>query len=95
MICISEQGRNFVQTKEMRLQRIQHLAHEIMDEINLTEEQRHSEELIIVIDNLSRAIGELADPCGYYSLDYIEEKVEKSHFTLIKKLKSTDFSFKK
>ena len=76
-----------MQTKEMRLQRIQRLAHDIMDEINLREEQRQCEELKVVIDNLSRAIGELADPCGYYSLDYIEDKVHKSHFLLIKNQK--------
>ncbi len=95
MFCISEQRRKFVQTKEMRLQRIQHLAHKIMDEINLREEQSQSEELLMVVDNLSRALGELADPCGYYSLDYIEDKMEKSHSLLINKLKKLDFSSEK
>lgn len=71
--------------KEMRLQRIQRLAHEIMYEINSQEEQKQSEDLNFVIDNLSRAIGELADSFGCYSLDYIEDKVEKSYFMLIKK----------
>ena len=56
----------------MRLRKIQRLAHEIMDEMNFREEQRQCEELRLVIDNLSRAIGDLADPFGDYSLNYIE-----------------------
>ena len=83
-----------MQSKEMRLQRIQHFAHKMMDEINLREEC-HSEELLLVIDHLSRALGELADPCGYYSLDYIEDKVEKSHALLIEKLQRLEFSSNK
>lgn len=79
-----KRGRS-VLIKEMRLQRIQRLAHEIMYEINSQEEQKQSEDLNFVIDNLSRAVGELADPFGCYSLDYIEDKVEKSYFMLIKK----------
>lgn len=54
-------------TKEVRLRRIQHLAHEIIDEMNLREEQRQFETLRLVIDNLSRVIGDLADPFGDYS----------------------------
>jgi len=43
------------------------------------EDETEHKEFMIVIDNLSRAIGELADPYGCYSLDYIEDKLEKSH----------------
>jgi hypothetical protein len=73
-----------VQEKEVRLQKIQHLAHEIMYEINSLEDQRQFEDLRVVVDNLSRAIGEFADPYGCFSLDYIEDKLEKSH-SIIKK----------
>lgn len=76
-----------METKEVRLRRLQHLAHEIMDEMNLRKEQRSSEELRIVIDNLSRAIGDLVDPFGHYSLDYIEQKVENAHYLLFKNKK--------
>lgn len=68
-----------MQEKEVRLQKIQHLAHEIMYEINSLEDQRQFEDLRVVVDNLSRAIGEFADPYGCFSLDYIEDKLEKSH----------------
>ncbi|MFC5559891.1 hypothetical protein ACFPN4_12470 [Ureibacillus thermophilus] len=68
-----------MQSKEMRLARIQRLAHEIMYEIHSMEEETEHKEFRVVIDNLSRAIGELADPYGCYSLDYIEDKLEKSH----------------
>ncbi|HWK24672.1 MAG TPA: hypothetical protein VNS08_16775 [Ureibacillus sp.] len=80
-----------VQPKEVRLRRIQHLAHEVMDKVNLSEDQLKSEEFKDVIDNLSRAIGELADPYGYYSLDYIEEKVENAYNLLIKNPKKIKF----
>lgn len=73
-----------MQTKEMRLRRIQHLAHEIMDEMNRRKELRQFDTLGLVIDNLSRAIGDLADPLGDYSLDYIEEKVKNAHYLLFK-----------
>jgi hypothetical protein len=66
-------------TKEIRLRRIQHLAHQIMDEMNFKENHGPFETLRPVIDNLSRAIGDLADPQGEYSLDYIEDKVGKAH----------------
>jgi hypothetical protein len=72
------------QTKELRLRRIQHLAHEIMDEMNVKNELSQSDALRLVIDNLSRAIGDLADPLGNYSIDYIEEKVSKAHYQLFK-----------
>ncbi|WP_026677852.1 hypothetical protein [Fictibacillus gelatini] len=72
-----------MQSKELRLRRIQHLAHEIMDDMNLRHEPRHSATLRLVIDNLSRAIGDLADPSGY-SLEYLEEKVGNAHYLLFK-----------
>lgn len=68
----------------MRLRRIQHLAHEIMDEMNRGNEQRQFETLNLAIDNLSRAIGDLADPFGNYSLEYIEGKVGNAHYLLFK-----------
>jgi hypothetical protein len=76
-----------MKTKELRLRRIQHLAYEIMDEMNLREEQRQNEELRLVIDNLSRAIGDLADPLGDYSLDYLEDKLGNAHYLLFKNKK--------
>jgi len=66
------------------LRQIQHLAHEIMDEMNRRNEPRQSETLNHAIDNLSRAIGDLADPHGHYSLDYIEEKLGNAHYLLFK-----------
>lgn len=79
-----------MKSKGKRLQRVQRLAHEIMDEVNLRKEQRPTEILMVVIDNLSRAVGDLSDPSGNYSLDYLEEKVEKAHTLLFdkKKIKS-------
>ena len=41
--------------------------------------------LIPVIDNLSRAIGDLTDAFGNYSLDYVEEKVKNAHTLLFKR----------
>lgn len=73
-----------MQTKEMRLRRIQHLAHEIMDEMNRGNEPRQFQTLNLAIDNLSRAIGDLADPFGNYSLEYIEGKVGNAHYLLFK-----------
>ena len=73
-----------MQTKEMRLRRIQYLAHEIMDEMNRGNEPRQFETLNHAIDNLSRAIGDLTDPFGNYSLEYIEEKVGNAHYLLFK-----------
>jgi hypothetical protein len=73
-----------MQTKEMRLRRIQYLAHEIMDEMNRGNEPRQFETLNLAIDNLSRAIGDLTDPFGNYSLEYIEEKVGNAHYLLFK-----------
>lgn len=79
-----------MQTKEMRLRRIQHLAHEIMDEMNVRKEQRRFDTRL-VIDNLSRAIGDLSDPLGNYSLDYLEEKVGNAHCLLFKTEKNIHF----
>jgi hypothetical protein len=80
-----------MQTKEMRLRRIQYLAHDIMDEMNGRKELRQFDTLSFVIDNLSRAIGDLADPLGDYSLDYIEEKVKNAHYLLFKNEKKIQF----
>ena len=71
-----------MQTKEVRLRRIQRLAHEIMDEMNRGNEPRQFETLNLAVDNLSRALGDLADPFGNYSLDYIEEKLGNAHYLL-------------
>jgi hypothetical protein len=73
-----------MRTKQMRLRRIQHLAHEIMDKMNKDNEYTDCPTSKIVIDNLSRALGNLADPFGNYSLEYLEEKVEKAHYLLFK-----------
>ncbi|MGE7933956.1 hypothetical protein [Viridibacillus arvi] len=78
-------------TKKMRLRKIQHLAYEIMDEINTSKEKRQFDTLNPVIDNLSRAIGDLTDPLGNYSLDYIEEKVKNAHHLLFKKEKVNSY----
>ncbi|MBO0586625.1 hypothetical protein [Sporosarcina sp. E16_8] len=71
-----------MQTKEVRLRRIQRLAHEIMDEMNRENEPRQFQTLNLAVDNLSRALGDLADPFGNYSLDYIEDKVGNAHYLL-------------
>ncbi|MBK3493806.1 hypothetical protein JFL43_02815 [Viridibacillus sp. YIM B01967] len=73
-----------MQTKKMRLRKIQHLAFEIMDEMNASKDLKQLDTLSPVIDNLSRAIGDLTDPLGNYSLDYIEEKVSNAHHLLFK-----------
>lgn len=71
----------------LRLRKVQMLAHEIMDEINLRKKERATETLNLVIDTLSRAVGDLTDPSGHYSLDYLEEKVGNAHSLLFKKKK--------
>ncbi|MFC5589591.1 hypothetical protein ACFPRA_11865 [Sporosarcina soli] len=76
-----------MQTKEMRLRRVQNLAHEIMDEMNRAKELRPCETLNLVIDNLSRAVGDITDPSGNYSLRYLEEKVENAHSLLFQNRK--------
>ncbi|QFT88015.1 hypothetical protein FIU87_05035 [Bacillus sp. THAF10] len=69
-----------------RLRKIQGLAQEIMDEVN-----RHSMEevdlelLHLVIDNLSRAVVDVTDPSGSYSIDYLERKVSDAHTLLMKR----------
>ena len=75
-----------MQTKETRLRRIQHLAHEMMDEMNRGNEPETVRDVASCpIDNLSRAIGDLAGILhGHYSLDYIEGKVGNAHYLLFK-----------
>ncbi|AHN23653.1 group-specific protein [Lysinibacillus sphaericus] len=74
-----------MQAENKRLRIIQHLAHEIMDEMNTRKEPMELDTLIPVIDNLSRAIGDLTDAFGNYSLDYVEEKVKNAHTLLFKR----------
>ncbi|QDQ00941.1 group-specific protein [Lysinibacillus fusiformis] len=74
-----------MQKEKIRLRRIQHLAYEIMDEMNAGKESTRIDTLIPVVDNLSRAIGDLTDSVGHYSLDYVEEKVKNAHYLLFKK----------
>jgi len=74
-----------MQAENKRLRKVQHLAHEIMDEMNAGKELNELETLVPVIDNLSRAIGDLTDAYGNYSLDYVEEKVKNAHTLLFKK----------
>ncbi|MGE7690916.1 group-specific protein [Lysinibacillus sp. NPDC097214] len=76
-----------MQSEKLRLRKIQHLAHEITDKMHKGEELTHLETLIPVIDNLSRAIGDLTDSYGKYSLDYVEEKVKNAHTLLFNKEK--------
>ncbi|MGG2104626.1 group-specific protein [Lysinibacillus pakistanensis] len=76
-----------MQSEKMRLRTIQHLAYEIMDEMNKGKELTQLEILIPIIDNLSRAIGDLTDSYGKYSLDYVEEKVKNAHELLFQKEK--------
>lgn len=71
--------------KQIRLRRIQSLAHDIMVEMNSKEDQNDSYRT--VIDHLSRAIGELSDPSGDYSLDYVEEKIGTAHYKIFKNMK--------
>ncbi|MBU3568790.1 hypothetical protein IUK39_01145 [Priestia aryabhattai] len=76
-----------MRTKQMQLQRIQHLAHEIMDKMNKDIEYPDCSTSKVVIDNLSRALGNLTDPFGNYSIEYVEEKVEKAYYLLFKNKK--------
>lgn len=76
-----------MQSEKMRLRTIQHLAYEIMDEMNKGKKLTQLEILIPIIDNLSRAIGDLTDSYGKYSLDYVEEKVKNAHALLFHKEK--------
>jgi hypothetical protein len=72
-------------SESIRLRKIQSQAHEIMDEVNLRNVQMPPELLTMVIDNLSRAVGDLTDPSGNFSLSYLEEKVGNAHSILVKK----------
>ncbi|MDM5250736.1 group-specific protein [Lysinibacillus sp. G4S2] len=76
-----------MQSEKLRLRKIQHLAYEIMDEMNRGNEGTQVEALIPIIDNLSRAIGDLTDSYGEFSLDYVEEKVKNAHALLFNKEK--------
>ncbi|GLB61669.1 hypothetical protein [Cytobacillus sp. NCCP-133] len=76
-----------MQTKQIRLRRVQNLAHDIMVEMNSADKQKENESYRMVIDHLSRAIGELSDPSGDYSLDYVEEKVGTAHYKIFKNMK--------
>ncbi|WP_404450382.1 group-specific protein [Sutcliffiella horikoshii] len=70
---------------EVRLRKIQGLAQEIMDEVNKHELEKKDLELLhLVIDNLSRAVVDVTDPNGNYSIDYLERKVVKAHSLLMK-----------
>ncbi|MBG9549026.1 hypothetical protein ACOSZF_18545 [Cytobacillus firmus] len=76
-----------MQSKQIRLRRIQSLAHDIMVEMNTKEDHKKNESYRTVIDDLSRAIGELSDPSGDYSFDYVEEKVATAHYKILKNMK--------
>lgn len=67
-----------------RLNRIQHLAYDIMEEMNKEGSSQDCSHSNQVIDLLSRAIGNLTDPSGSFSIDYVEEKVATAHFLLFK-----------
>ncbi|MDF2036968.1 hypothetical protein P2R12_08270 [Cytobacillus oceanisediminis] len=73
--------------KQIRLRRIQSLAHDIMVEMNSKEDHKKNDSYRTVIDDLSRAIGELSDPSGDYSLDYVEEKIGTAHYKIFKNMK--------
>ena len=55
-----------------------------MDEMNAENEKKNLETLQKVIDQLSGAIGDLVDPSGTYSIDYLERKVHTAHYLLFK-----------
>lgn len=77
----------FVKRKEMRLRKVQHLVYDIMDEMHRKKKERDIETLQKIIDHLSGAIGDLADPSGTYSLDYLEKKVNSAHSLLFQNKK--------
>ncbi|BCB05559.1 hypothetical protein [Bacillus sp. KH172YL63] len=68
--------------EQRRLYHVQNLAFEIMDQMNTETELKETDHLKHVIDNLSRAIGNLADPSGTFSLEYVEEKIAIAHYLL-------------
>ncbi|AXQ50937.1 group-specific protein [Lysinibacillus fusiformis] len=74
-------------SEKLRLRKIQRLAYEIMDEMHKEKDRNEMHKLIPIIDNLSRAIGDLTDSVGKYSLDYVEEKVKTAHELLFNKEK--------
>ncbi len=74
----------YVEQKELRLRRVQYLICDIMDEMNAENEKKNLETLQKVIDQLSGAIGDLVDPSGTYSIDYLERKVHTAHYLLFK-----------
>ncbi|HBT71593.1 MAG TPA: group-specific protein [Lysinibacillus sp.] len=76
-----------MQSEKLRLRKIQRLAYEIMDEMHKDKDRTELHKLIPIIDNLSRAIGDLTDSVGKYSLDYVEEKVSNAHALLFSKEK--------
>lgn len=53
--------------------------------MNLRKKQRPVDILSMVKDNLPRAVGDLLDPNGNYSLDYLE--VGNAHYLLFGKKK--------
>ncbi|WP_342441914.1 group-specific protein [Lysinibacillus sp. FSL K6-0075] len=76
-----------MQAEKLRLRKIQRLAYEIMDEMHKDKDCIELHKVIPIIDNLSRAIGDLTDSVGKYSLDYVEEKVKNAHALLFNKEK--------
>jgi len=58
-----------------------------MDKINGDDEFNNSSISKVVIDNPSRALGDLADLFGNYLLEYVEEKAHYLLFKNEKKLK--------
>jgi len=81
-----------MQSEKLRLRKIQRLAYEIMDEMHKENDRTEMHKLIPIIDNLSRAIGDLTDSVGKYSLDYVEEKVKNAHELLFNKEKVDVYS---
>ncbi|WP_341300825.1 group-specific protein [Lysinibacillus sp. FSL H8-0500] len=81
-----------MQSEKLRLRKIQRLAYEIMDEMHKEKNQLELHKFIPIIDNLARAIGDLTDSTGQYSLDYVEEKVKNAHAFLFSKEKVDIYS---
>lgn len=68
----------------VRLNRIQHLAYDIMDEMDHKDRVSGCSNSLQIIDLLACAIGNLTDPSGPFSIDYVEEKVATAHYLLFK-----------
>ncbi|MEK5233760.1 group-specific protein [Lysinibacillus sp. FSL K6-0232] len=81
-----------MQPKKLRLRNIQRLAYEITDEMHKDRYRTDMHKLIPIIDNLARAISDLTDSTGQYSLDYVEEKVKNAHALLFSKEKVDMYS---